>query len=105
MLPLALLPSNLLLPPSLLLASAPQTQRALQEKAEASYHRAAARLRELQTSYQEGSAGKLLETLNEDVKNLRAQVRRRAGIVLGSFASQRGFSAACRPHKRVGTLN
>ncbi|PNW70526.1 hypothetical protein CHLRE_17g723600v5 [Chlamydomonas reinhardtii] len=59
------------------LSTAIQTQRALQEKAEASYHRAAARLRELQTSYQEGSAGKLLETLNEDVKNLRAQVNER----------------------------
>ncbi len=51
-----------------------QTQKALLEKAEGSYHRAAARLRELQTSYQEGSAAKLLETLSADVGNLRGQV-------------------------------
>ncbi|GIL46395.1 hypothetical protein Vafri_3392 [Volvox africanus] len=59
------------------LSTAIQTQKALQEKAEAAYHRAAARLRELQLSYQEGSATKLLETLGEDVKNLRAQVNER----------------------------
>ncbi|EFJ53072.1 hypothetical protein VOLCADRAFT_78702 [Volvox carteri f. nagariensis] len=59
------------------LSTAIQTQKALHEKAEAAYHRAAARLRELQLSYQEGSATKLLETLAEDVKNVRAQVNER----------------------------
>ncbi|GFR42598.1 hypothetical protein Agub_g3529 [Astrephomene gubernaculifera] len=59
------------------LSTAIQTQKGLLEKAEGNYHRAAARLRELQLSYQEGSAAKLLETLNEDVKNLRAQVNER----------------------------
>ncbi|KAG2490551.1 hypothetical protein HYH03_010945 [Edaphochlamys debaryana] len=59
------------------LSQAIGTQKSLQEKAEGNYHRAAARLRELQLSYQEGSAQKLLETLSEDVKNLRAQVNER----------------------------
>mmetsp|Transcript_9266 Transcript_9266/g.19811 ORF Transcript_9266/g.19811 Transcript_9266/m.19811 type:complete len:706 (+) Transcript_9266:158-2275(+) len=54
-----------------------QTQKQLQEKAEGSYHKVNARLRELQSSYQEGSAAKLLDTLKEDVNNLRFQVNER----------------------------
>lgn len=47
------------------------------EKAEAAYLKVNARLRDLQSSYQEGSAAKLLETLTEDVGNLRTQVNER----------------------------
>uniref|UniRef100_A0A7R9YTN5 IFT81 calponin homology domain-containing protein n=1 Tax=Chlamydomonas euryale TaxID=1486919 RepID=A0A7R9YTN5_9CHLO len=47
------------------------------EKAEAMHAKAATRVRDLQTSYQEGSAGKLLETLTEEVNSMRAMVGER----------------------------
>ena len=52
-----------------------QTQKALLERAEGAYHKVNARLKELQASYTEGSGTKLLETLKDDVTNLRFQVR------------------------------
>lgn len=51
-----------------------QDQKKKLEKAEGAYHKVNARLKDLQSSYQEGSAAKLLETLTEDVNNLRQQV-------------------------------
>ncbi len=53
-----------------------QSQKALLEKAEATHAKVASRLKELSSSYQEGSSQRLLESLSEDVKNLRFQVRR-----------------------------
>ena len=52
-----------------------QNQKQTLEKAEATFQKCNARLKELQASYQEGSAVKLLETLTEDVNNMRFQVR------------------------------
>jgi hypothetical protein len=60
-----------------------QTQKQQLEKAETSYNKSAARLKELQSSYQEGSASKLIETLTEHVNNLRFQVRVRVLIDAG----------------------
>ena len=51
-----------------------QTQRQLLEKAETQYNKAAARLKELGASYQEGSADKLLKALTSDVAAQREQV-------------------------------
>ncbi|KAG1672417.1 hypothetical protein FOA52_013202 [Chlamydomonas sp. UWO 241] len=47
------------------------------EKAEATHVKASTRLRDLQASYQEGSAAKLLEAVVEDVNNNRAMVGER----------------------------
>ena len=52
----------------------PQDQNKKLEKAEGNYHRINARLREQQASTQEGSAAKIFERLQEDVKGLRFQV-------------------------------
>lgn len=54
-----------------------QDQKKKLEKSEAALHKVNARLRELSSSYQEGSASKLLETVAEDVGSLRAQVNER----------------------------
>lgn len=54
-----------------------QTQKQLLEKAEAHYNKVASRLKDIQASHQEGSATRLLETLQEDVNNLRFQVNER----------------------------
>ncbi|KAJ9520358.1 hypothetical protein QJQ45_030297 [Haematococcus lacustris] len=54
-----------------------QAQKTTLEKADAAYNKVAARLKELSSSFQEGSGTKLLEALTEDVKNLRFQVNER----------------------------
>eukprot|EP00798_Chlamydomonas_sp_ICE-L_P015561 gene15561-21655_t len=54
-----------------------QTQKLQLEKTAGSYHKVSARLKEMSSSYQEGSGSKLLQSLNEDVNNLRAQVNER----------------------------
>ena len=58
----------------LLWCSIPQDQNKKLEKSEGNFHRINARLREQQASTQEGSAAKIFERLQEDVKGLRFQV-------------------------------
>lgn len=69
-----------------------QEQKKKLEKAEANYVKVNSRIRELQSSYQEGSAGKLLETLTEDVNNMRIQVRMWRGMGGAALACMAGWS-------------
>ncbi|MEW5299244.1 MAG: hypothetical protein WDW36_002278 [Sanguina aurantia] len=53
------------------------TQRQNLQKQEGVYNKATTRLREMQSSFQEGSAGRVLETIASDVNSLRSQVNER----------------------------
>lgn len=64
------------------------------------------RLREMQSSFQEGSAGRVLETIASDVNSLRSQVRGvrggRDGVGVGS-GIWRGWGFGRKSRRRMQT--